>query len=108
MFPPEIQAGEAGSVLPPMDTKSNIRTSWEPLLTPSRAGAYLQVHEKTVIRFGRRGIFPGLRLGEGVTIGFVWGDLAKMLATDPLARAAAKRVWVEAIPPKKSENSLPE
>jgi excisionase family DNA binding protein len=38
-------------------------TSWEPLLTPDEAGAFLRVHEKTVIRFAREGIVPGLRLG---------------------------------------------
>jgi excisionase family DNA binding protein len=42
---------------------SSTATSWEPLLTPPEAGAFLQVHEKTAIRFARDGVIPAIRLG---------------------------------------------
>lgn len=47
-----------------MGTQINTPPSWEPLWTPQQAGDYLQVHEKTVIRFARQGVIPALRLGK--------------------------------------------
>ena len=43
----------------------DIAASWEPLLTPEEAGeAFFKVHAKTVIRYAREGIIPGIRLGK--------------------------------------------
>lgn len=39
-------------------------TSWEPLLTPEEAAAYLRIHPKTVIRMARNRTIPALRLGK--------------------------------------------
>lgn len=39
-------------------------THFDPLLTPIEAGAWLQVHQKTVIRMAREGSVPALRLGK--------------------------------------------
>jgi excisionase family DNA binding protein len=38
--------------------------TFEALLTPAEAGAYLRIHQKTVIRLAREGELPGLRLGK--------------------------------------------
>jgi excisionase family DNA binding protein len=46
-----------------IETNSNRQINLEPLLTPVEAGAFLRVHEKTVIRYARQQILPALRLG---------------------------------------------
>jgi len=38
--------------------------SWEALLTPPEAAAYLRIHEKTAIRMARKKELPALRLGK--------------------------------------------
>lgn len=45
-----------------IETNSNRQLNLEPLLTVE-AGAFLRVHEKTVIRYARQQILPALRLG---------------------------------------------
>ena len=42
----------------------NRQMNWEPLLIPAEAGAYLRIHEKTVIRMARKKQLPALRLGK--------------------------------------------
>jgi excisionase family DNA binding protein len=38
--------------------------TFEPLLTPGEAGAYLRLPPKTVVRLARQQVLPGLRLGK--------------------------------------------
>jgi len=45
-------------------TISNQPTTWEPLLTPIEAGAFLRIHQKTAIRMARTKQVPALRLGK--------------------------------------------
>jgi excisionase family DNA binding protein len=47
-----------------IENDSNRQISWEPLLTPVEAGAYLIVHEKTAIRMARKKQLPALRVGK--------------------------------------------
>lgn len=54
-------------VLDRMDTTgtiSNKQTTWEPLLTPTDAAAYLRVHPEIAIRLARTKRLPAIRIGK--------------------------------------------
>jgi excisionase family DNA binding protein len=58
-----------------------VDSSWEPLLTPEEAGAFLRVHQKTAIRYAREKRIPAIRLG---------GKLWRFRSSDLTAWAASQ------------------
>jgi excisionase family DNA binding protein len=60
---------------------TEVGSSWEPLLTPEEAGAYLRVHQKTAIRYAREKRIPAIRLG---------GKLWRFRSSDLTAWAASQ------------------